>query len=176
MVLLPMLAARREPALIERYDAWWPGAQRHFPPNPSPYGAFLVEAVRVWRARAIGEALPDPAPSLAETPAHFPNPHFQAAIDAVTEAWILAGRLDLARAVTAWPLDDDPTPLMRASSALRQAMVARGEGDAPAAAAHARAAAETARRIGADWWLARALRMLDDPGARALERRLGIPA
>jgi tetratricopeptide (TPR) repeat protein len=175
MVLLPMLAARLEPSLIERFDAWWSEAKRHFPPNPSPYGAFLVTAIGIWRATACGEPPPEPDPALAETPADILNPHFQAAVDAAVEAWIAAGRLEPARAVAAWQPEDDPTPLMRASADLRRAMVARADGDEADVARHAATALETARRIGAAWWQARALRMLGDPAADALERRLGIP-
>ncbi|HSK92933.1 MAG TPA: adenylate/guanylate cyclase domain-containing protein [Candidatus Angelobacter sp.] len=174
MVLLPMLAARGEPSPLERYDAWWTDAVGHFPSVPSPYGALLGQAVRVWRAMAQREPLPEPDAAIAEAPVQFVNPHFQAAIDVVVEAWIANGRLDLARAYAGGPLDDDATPLIRASDALRRALVARAEGDPDAVRRHATEAAAAARRIGACWWEARALRMLGDPESDVLEKQLGI--
>jgi hypothetical protein len=71
-------------------------------------------------------------------------------------------------------MEDDATPLMLASSALLHAWLAQADGDREAARTRAREAADRARPLGATWWLARALRVLEDPEADALERRLGL--
>jgi hypothetical protein len=174
MVVLPILAARRAPELIERHDRWWRDAEQHFPASPSPYGRFLTAAVGVWRARARDAEPPVPDDALASLDVAFSNPHFRAAIETVCEAWLAAGRLDPARALAAVPMEDDATPLMLASSALLHAWLAQADGDREAARTFAGEAADRARPLGATWWLARALRVLEDPEADALERRLGL--
>jgi class 3 adenylate cyclase/tetratricopeptide (TPR) repeat protein len=174
VVLLPMLAARRDSSLLERHARWWRQAKQHFPTNPSPYGSFLTAAVGAWRAAAAGETPPVPDASLTAFDLGFSNPHFLAAVETVTDAWLAHDRLDLARAIAAKPVDDEATPLMRSSSDLVRARVAAAEGASQDPHAHARDSAAHARGIGASWWLARALRLLGDPEADALEAALGI--
>jgi tetratricopeptide (TPR) repeat protein len=175
MVLFPMLAARRDPTLLDRHGRWWADAAPHFPATPSPYGIALTAATAVWHAAALGEPLPMPDPQLTALDLAFSNPHLLAALEAVTDAWLAAGQLEPARVLTDnAPNDGDETPLMLASVALIRAQIARAAGEQEEAQARAREAAELSREIGATWWLARALRVLGDPEADDLERHLGV--
>jgi tetratricopeptide (TPR) repeat protein len=175
MVLFPMLAARRDSRPFERHARWWADAAAHFPATPSPYGLALSEASKVWRAAALREPLPIPDPVVTTLDLSFSNPHMVAALEAMVDAWLAAGQIEPARALLAnRPGDPDETTLMRASVALIRAWIARAAGDLDDARAHARAAADLARGFGATWWLARALRVLDDPEADALDRHLGV--
>ncbi len=155
MIVLPILAARRDPSWLPRYAAWWAVAREHFPAEPSPYGRVLRAATEVWLARARGE--PDPLPADPELPAILvSNPHFLAARETLAESLAAGGKHDRAAALLADGPDADWTPLMNASYALMRARIAhaRGEPDHGAIAAEA---AEHARSIGAAWWEARAL-------------------
>ena len=153
MVVLPILAERRDASWLPRYEAWWSGAIAHFPSVLSPYAIILRAATAQWLARARGEPceatieLPDQAPP-------FSNPHFLAAREVIAEGLIETGQLERAAALAAFEPEEDWTTLMHASQALIGAWVAHASG--ADASAPAREAAAHARRIGARWWIERA--------------------
>ncbi|MBA2264573.1 MAG: hypothetical protein H0W98_01600 [Chloroflexi bacterium] len=165
MVVLPMLAERRDPSWLPRHERWWTGAISHFPSTPSPYGVVLTAATRLWMARARGEPL-DGAIELPEEVPPFSNPHFLAAREIIAEALIATRDLNRAAAVAGQAPESDATPLMRSSQALIGAWVASASGDLDHASTLAAAAAEHARAIGATWWLSRALAVSGGPAPR----------
>ena len=134
------------------------GAIAHFPSTASPYGVTLNAATALWKARARGED-PGDGDLPTETPP-FVNPHFVAAREIITEAFLARGDLEGARTLADAVPDDDWTALMRASQALLGAWVASAEGERGRAEELAWTAAEQARTIGATWWLARALAVI----------------
>jgi class 3 adenylate cyclase len=153
MVVLPMLAVRRDASWLPRYEAWWSGAISHFPTVLSPYAIVLRAATAQWLARARGEAFV-PEIELPEQTPPFSNPHFLAAREIVVEALLATDQLGRAAELAAFEPKEDWTELMRASQALIGAWVARASGaDASAKAMDALA---HARRIGARWWMERA--------------------
>ncbi len=174
MVVLPMLAARGDPSWLPRHAAWWGGAIAHFPATASPYGVTLNAATALWKARARGED-PGDGDLPTETPP-FVNPHFVAAREIITEAFLARGDLDGARALADAVPDDDWTALMLASQALLGAWVASAQRDRERAEALATTAADQARTIGATWWLARALAVVGpSEELAALNAGLGLP-
>jgi class 3 adenylate cyclase len=154
MILLPIAASRGDTALAMRWDRWWADAERHFPPNPSPYGRMLRGAYLVWLAQATGRPEPPPPDDLVEAAVTMSNPHFLAATETVVRAWLDAGRGDLAAAMAArisagLAAEKEPTDLMRASAALIDAWVSRSRRSAANSA-------KLAASIPAPWWEARA--------------------
>jgi tetratricopeptide (TPR) repeat protein len=156
MVVLPLLADRRDPSWIPRFERWWGGAVSHFPPSPSPYGTVLAAARQLWIARARGEALGGDV-SLPDDIPPFLNPHFLAAREIITEALIDRGEFDRAAIVVGQEPDHDWTPLMRASHSLMSSWLATARGEPERARHLASQAATHARSVGARWWLERAL-------------------
>ncbi|MEP7040433.1 MAG: adenylate/guanylate cyclase domain-containing protein [Chloroflexota bacterium] len=158
MILLPIAAARGDPATAERWERWWAVGKFHFPPNPSAYGQMLRGAYLVWLAQATGAELPEPPAELVDAMQPMENPHYLAAVETVVRTWLDAGRGDLAGAmasrVAAEFGTDAAAPLMRASAALVDAWV-NGSQDA------ARRAAELAASLPAPWWEARARAAID---------------
>ncbi|HET6649660.1 MAG TPA: adenylate/guanylate cyclase domain-containing protein [Candidatus Limnocylindria bacterium] len=153
MVVLPILAERRDPSWLPRYEAWWSGAVSHFPSVLSPYAIVLRAATAQWQARTRGEPF-EPTIELPDRAPPFSNPHFLAAREIITEALIATGQLDRAAELAAFEAKEDWTDLMRASQCLIGAWVAQASGaDASALAGDALA---HARRIGARWWIERA--------------------
>ena len=152
MILLPIAAARGDQALAERWERWWATAERHFPPNPSPYGRMLRGGYQVWLAQATGAAIPEPPAELVDAVQPMENPHYLAALETVVRTWLDAGRGDLAASVAsamaAAGKGDDP-PLMRASAALIDAWVSGSPESA-------QRAAELAASVPAPWWEERA--------------------
>lgn len=173
VVVLPMLAARRDTRWSARYEAWWAAAAGHFPANASAYGRVLRAAIAQWLARAASQplaALPD---DLDEIPP-FMNPHFLAAREILAEAFIASGDLDTASRLAAQQ-DEDATRLMLASQALMGSWVASAQADGEHAKALAAEAMEQAQKAEAAWWQARAMRAGGrDVEAAALEGSLGI--
>jgi len=165
MVVLPMLAERRDPSWLPRHERWWTGAISQFPSTPSPYGVVLTAATRLWMARARGEPL-DGAIELPEEVPPFSNPHFLAAREIIAEAFVATGRIEQARVMADQVPGNDVTPLMLCSQALIGAWVASASGDLDHASTLAAAAAEHARAIGATWWLSRALAVSGGPPPR----------
>jgi tetratricopeptide (TPR) repeat protein len=170
-VLLPLAAERRDARLAVRFRAWREGSAAHFPASPSPYARLLNAAIEAWLAEAAGETPVPPADEVVESIIPMINPHFVAAVETVIRAWIAAGRDDLAGLgadkVAEFAAEDDATALMRASAALVGAWLGRAD---------AGAAVSAARAIGAEWWVARALRAGGSTGAAVqVEARLGIP-
>lgn len=170
VVLLPMAAPRRDATLAARYDAWLEMAGTHRPTVPSPYARILRAAIAIWQAQARGAAPDPPAADLIDAVIPMSNAHFVAAVETLVRAWLDAGATDPAAAaadrVASDAAADDATPLMRASAALIDAWLNRGE---PAAAVAA------ARAASAPWWEARALRAAGDVDAAAeIEARLGV--
>ena len=171
VILLPIAAARRDASVAEHWERWWAGSADHFPSTPSPYALVLHAAIAVWVAQATGRPAALPAEDLADSMIAMSNPHFLAAAETITRAWMDAGRIELATGAAARMAangrDPDATRLMHVSAALHDAWVA-------GAATSAQTAAQLARDHGAPWWELRALRVLGDPRADALEGALGI--
>ncbi len=169
VVLLPMAAARRDPGLVEHFQRWWKETERHFPSTPSPYGRMLEGAIGVWVAQATGQPEPMPAEDLTDAAVPMSNPHFLAAIETVVDAWVRAGRRDLAASVASQSSansdDPDGTVLMRVSPDLIRGLLGEAE--------RAALAAKEAAAFGAPWWELRARRILGEPTAD-LEARLGL--
>jgi hypothetical protein len=166
-----LAAERRDARLAVRFRAWREGSAAHFPASPSPYARLLNAAIEAWLAEAAGETPVPPADEVVESIIPMINPHFVAAVETVIRAWIAAGRDDLAGLgadkVAEFAAEDDATALMRASAALVDAWLGRAD---------AGAAVSAARAIGAEWWVARALRAGGSTGAAVqVEARLGIP-
>jgi len=171
VVLLPMAAERRDADLAGRFRAWREGAAAHFPATPSPYARLLNAAIEIWLAEAAGKPSQAPAAEVVDSIIPMINPHFVAAVETVVRTWLAAGLDDLAGLgadrVAEFAADDDATPLIAASSALLAAWLGRAD---------AGVAVTAARAIGAEWWVARALRASGSADAAAqLETRLGIP-
>lgn len=105
------------------------------------------------------------------------NPHFMAAVETLVEWWLSAGQTATARVVgarcRAAVEAGDTSPLLRVSSALIEAWIARVDGDDAASRVAAGRAATDARAIGAPWWEARALSVAGRD-AEAINHELGI--
>jgi hypothetical protein len=155
MVALPILAARRDPSWVGRYETWWSGAISHFPKVLSPYADVLRAATAHWIARARGEPFDPDVAAPTETPP-FTNPHFLAAREIIAEAFLARGDVERAASLAAHEPEEDWTVLMRASQGLIGAWVARARGDDATAAVLADEAQAHARAIGAAWWVERA--------------------
>ena len=171
VVLLPMAAERRDPSMANRYRAWHDANTERLPTVHSPYARLLRAAIDAWSATARGGRPAAPPDETVDAIIPMINPHFVAAIETVTRAWLDAGRADLATAagqrVAGFVDEGDATPLMHASSALIGAWLGQTE---PAAAV------EAARATDAPWWIARALRAAGSTAeALDLQRDLGIP-
>ena len=180
MVLLPIAAARRDPALLPRFERWWADAVVHLPATPSPYAEVLNAARPHWLAAARGEEAPPPAPSVvAATVAFDANPHSLDALATIAAAWLRgpAPSMTPARALRDHLAnEEDPAwPLIRATARIVAAGVAAAEGDAAAARRLAREAADAASAADAPWWRLRALRLAGDaPEAEEVEAKVGI--
>ena len=180
MVLLPIVAARGDAALLPRFEAWWSEAVAHLPAAPSPYARVLNAARDLWIPAARGEAAPPAPVAVVEATETFDaNPHSLDALATIAEAWLRGSRhgLEAARTLRDRMLaDDDPEwPLVRATAGIVAAGVARAEGRADEAARLAVSAAELAGRIEAPWWRLRALEITGAAeDAAALGAQLGI--
>ena len=154
MIVLPIAAGRGDAAMAARWDRFWAEAERHFPPNPSPYGRMLRGAYLVWLAQATGRPEPLPTEDLLDATIPMSNPHFLAAIETVIRAWLDAGHQEPAASMAArveanLASTKDATTLMRASAALIDAWVT-------GSTASALRCAELAATVPAPWWVARA--------------------
>jgi hypothetical protein len=171
VILLPIAALRGDASLAAHWERWWATAADHFPSTPSPYALVLHAAIAVWVAQAAGRPVALPSEDLADSMIAMSNPHFIAAGETITRAWLDAGRTDLATGAAersaANGRDPHATRLMHASAALHDAWVTGAAGSAKTAAA-------LAREHGAPWWELRALRVSGDPRADELERTLRI--
>ena len=170
VVLLPLAAARRDPRIADRYATWHEASAAHLPTALSPYARLLRAAADVWIASAHGRPVEAPPPEAVEAVIPMVNPHFVAAIEDVTRAWLDTGREDLAAAagdrVAAFAAEGEASPLIRASSALIATWLGRGD---------PQDAVRTAREADAPWWIARALRAAGRPEeAGVIEAGLGI--
>jgi class 3 adenylate cyclase/tetratricopeptide (TPR) repeat protein len=171
VVLLPMAAERRDPSVADRYRAWHDASADRLPTVHSPYAKVLRAAVEVWSATARGERAAAPPEEVIDAFIPMINPHFIGAMETLVLAWLGNDRADLALSAgerVAAFIEDDPTPLMRASLALIGAWLKRTD---PAVAV------EAANATGAPWWIARALRAAGrNPEAEKIEASLGIPS
>ena len=114
------------------------------------------------------------------------GPSWVAAIEAVVEAWIRAGRFDgaeeaLDRMRSRLAIDQQPRLALAAEALLRAPLLLAPGQEEPAAAEAERALAETAEC--APWWRTKAIRALEQVGtasaalldeATTIEARLGI--
>lgn len=152
-VLLHIGAERRDVALAERWDRWWATASATLPAQPSRYARVLMAAVRILLDRTRGQPVTAPPASLLEAFVPVDNPHFLAAVETITRAWLDAGRADLAGEALARVQhsheDPEGSALSRASAALLKAWLSGSAGDAD----RARALATEAQ---APWWAQRA--------------------
>ena len=172
VVLLPILAARRDASRGERYLTWWAMAAPHFGANASPYSRVLQASIPIWLAQAAGGPVEDPPTGLSDVPP-FSNPHFLAAREILAEGYLRAG--DVQRASTMATQDRDETRLMHISRSLIGSWISAATGDHEGARSMATDAANRARELGAAWWLARALRAAKaDDEAQQIESRLKI--
>ena len=171
VVLLAIAAARGDAGLAQDWEDWWSRASAHFPATPSPYGRVLRGAIGVWVAQATSESIPLPPEDLTDAFVPFSNPHFLAAVETVTRAWLDAGRDDLARIAAdragEHAADPSSTRLMQTSAALLAAWLTGSKADA-------RTAADLAERHGAPWWELRARLLTGEPRAAELARHLGV--
>jgi hypothetical protein len=132
----------------------------------------LRAAIVICVAQARGAVPEPPDDEVAESVIAMSNPHFLNATETIARTWLDAGRRDPATVAAersaGFVAEEDATRLMHASAALLEAWVHGSD-------AAARRALDLAREHGAQWWELRALQALDDPAARDLARRLGIP-
>ncbi len=182
MVVLPLVAARRDAGWLPRYEQWWGVAEQRIPPSPSAYGAMLRAVRPRWLALARGGRSRDEQPPDSETArlvAPMSNAHLLAAIVDLVEWWLEAGAV-AAASIAADRLRaavdaGDSTPLVRASSALVDAWVARADGRADDSPRAAERALAEARSVGAPWWELRAADVLGED-TTALRSALGMPS
>jgi class 3 adenylate cyclase len=171
VIVLPIAAARRLPAVAEHWRVWWRGAADHFPTTQSPYAQILHGAIPIWLAEATGSPVTPPPAHLTDAIIPMGNPHFVGAVETLVRAWLDAGRTDIAAiaAQRSAALADDPgaTRLMQASAALLIGWVTGSRESATTAL-------ELARSHPAPWWEMRALSALGDLRAAAeIAKQLG---
>jgi len=180
--LVPVAAARREQALLERAAAWY-GRLDSFP--DSPYGRLSRTAVDILLAAhglpsTFRVALEDLVPSVAD----LTNlPSWLEALDVVVADALCSGALEAAREATEVfrsAYEREPTASGRAALALLDARIADAEGTGPA---EVRTQLGLLREHGRPWPLLKGLRLLVAGGhataeeiedARGLEARLAL--
>ena len=190
--LLPMAGGRGDEAVVRRCLRWYEGA-RDRPLPASPYGRVLHAAAETWFDRFGLErhVPPDPA-ALAEGLATEPyGPAWLAGLAVIFRAWRDVGWLDAIEAAVAASrsaLEQSPTGSALSSGALavEAAILRQASGDRAAVIAEAaRSSLDRLRPIGAAWWIARAIRVLEATGpggatadelaeAESIETRLGL--
>ena len=175
VVAFPILAARRSPDWLPRYEVWWSTLESHFPSTiVSAYGQILSAAIPLWIARAQDLPLPLPG-QLPEPLPPISNPHILAAREIIAEALLEHGELDALDRANAWEPEPDWSPLMLASRELVLAWMAQSRGEDPTPAAER--AIALLDPLDAPWWRGRAL-LLTGEAARGKEllAGLGVPA
>jgi hypothetical protein len=178
--------ARDRLDLLERAARWFEEHRAIFP--PSPYGRFLHAALDC-RVAAAGLR---PPPSLGEDLLEFWDeaegfPSAYAAMDSVIDAWLDAGDIDLARRAVeraaAWVGHPTMAAFYRPEVSLVRSRVLLATGQTETAAETARQALDAFRGLRSPWWIAKAIRGLEDAGAadqallevaRSIEERLGL--
>jgi hypothetical protein len=191
IALMPIFTARRDMAAMTRFGDWFTAHRSIFPEPPSAYGQVLQTAIDICLADlgqpgVTGRVL---GPGILVKDV-YTNTDWLAAVEIVVRDWIARGDLgrareELAGVRSAWlaPEQGPPKPHMLASLNLMEAWLARAEGRAQDATAHAREALDGATRAEAPWWRVRAFRALPDGAATAselaeaeeIERRLRVP-
>jgi hypothetical protein len=176
--------------IVARGHAWYTRAAARTLPD-SPYGRILNAAAMVCFGRAglIPAEPPDPDRLRDGFGLESSGPAWLTSTALILGAWREAGRLEAAReALTASTAAEDravvKSLLAQGALALEDAAIsARSGADPDAVIAAARSALGPLRRVGAAWWIARALRAIEQAGgatgaeiseAVAIERRLGL--
>ncbi len=188
MLLVAGHRGRRD--IVTRGHAWFMAARRRSMPD-SPYGRILGAAADVWFARAglVAAGPPDPEPLLDGFGFEPGGPGWLGCLATILGAWRAADRLDTCRSAleaTAAALGRATVPSTLAVGAIeveRAAVMAAESRPEREVAAVARGSLPALRRVGAAWWTARALRLLegvDDATpaeldeATTIEARLGL--
>ena len=192
--LLPIAAARGEDELVRRAYQFSERARPHFPAVPGPWARVMSTAADLhFGALGLARTARYPVDEDACLPAFDDAavlPSWCAAVEVLFESWLRADQAErvqeaLDRAERATQVANAVSLLWRAAIPLEQARVHLATGVEPRAVACAREAVTRIRELGAWWWLAKGLRLLDDLDAApadgvtelvTIERRLGIPS
>jgi hypothetical protein len=157
----------------------------------SSFGKVMVGALRLFASDLDRAApfTPDPqvfVPFFGEEAGALPS--LRAALERILSQWLISGELDAAtNALRNYTgrAENDLTPLGPATAALFSARTAAARGDTDVAVPKALAAVDAFRDMGAPWWLARSIRVLNEVGASeptlteeaaAIEESLGVLA
>ncbi len=187
--LAPMSALRGDVAALTHAQRWYETARGRSLPM-SPYGRVLHAAAESWFQRGGLEThdLPDPD-DLAEGLAMEPSaPSWMACLAVIFGAWRAAGMVEPVRdaieaSTRALYGSGTPSRLARGALILERAVLAETLGDPDTAVVQALNALPVLRGIGAAWWVARAIRVLERAGRAdpsdladrmAIEAALGV--
>lgn len=185
--LSPIAAARGMRDLLERAAVWFDRYRAIFP--HSPFGNTMHGGVelRLAEASLIPPVEIDPQDILPALDESQGLPSWHAAVEAVAQGWLAAGRHDAVRDLLArialWRDHPSTEDLGRASEALMIGLLLREQGDRSGAGSAARTAMAASRACRAPWWTSRAILLLDSiqeatpqevEEARILERSLGL--
>ena len=189
--LLPAASLRGQIGVLEHAATWFGERAGRLP--DSPYGRILHAAAALYRA--AGGVGTTPLPHLEHV-----RPAFRiwlamggyawlAATDVIVDAWFAAGQLDwidelLVEAGAVALSQDSPSPTTGAAVELVRARrhLAAGRGAVPVAE-RVREQLTILRRVGVPFWIARAIRVLEQSGVAtdgeiaeraAIEARLGV--
>jgi hypothetical protein len=186
--LAPIAAARRDGPLMDDLLRWMGDTTTELP--GSLFGKVMVGALRLHASDLDRAApfTPDPRVFLPAFGEEATLPSLRGALDRIFTQWLVAGELDAATDAVAANLArtaEEWIPLGPAVATLFSARLAAAKQDSSLAARDAVKAAGAFRDMGAAWWLAKAIRVLDDIGAAdpaltneafAIEERLGVLA
>jgi class 3 adenylate cyclase/tetratricopeptide (TPR) repeat protein len=170
--LLLIAGSRGPQEIIARGRAWYGDATRRSLPD-SPYGRVLHAAAFVWFGRAglAPVALPD-LDRLRDGFSLEPSgPAWLGCLATILRAWREAGELDICRDALAIAIEAHrratmPSTLADGALAVESAVLEAAAGGRPIDVARvAHQALSPLGRVGASWWIARALRTLEGVGA-----------
>jgi class 3 adenylate cyclase/tetratricopeptide (TPR) repeat protein len=186
--LSPIALAQQDTELLERARRWFAAHEEIFP--HSPFGNVMHAAVdlRLAVAGLAQPVEPDPDEILPAWDESQILPSWLAAVETIFDAWLSAGRTKTAERVlariSAWREHPLSTHLSRGSEdLLRSRLLLAAEGPSEGTRIFARRALEACRRASAPWWIAKAIRSLQEAGdadprlggeAEAIERDLEL--
>ena len=166
---LPVAAARGDRELLARAQAWYAARSEELSRVDSLYGRIMSSANHVRFAAAGLEPpyVPDPESRIPGFGLTYGGPSTFAALETIVDAWLAAGDLDAVRAGLEELEQAQPAMGSILSQAILDFFTARlleHDGSAsPVEPAHR--AFDGFRRVGAVWWEARAIRVLERAGA-----------
>ena len=191
-VLIPIAVVQGDRALLERAARWYKGLEGKFEFPDSPYSRVIRSAQDIELAAAgLWEPyVPEVGPRLASFDDDPSGPSWSAAVDRILRSWLDAGMVEGAAEALgvmrkAVERSVSISSLGRGSWRLLQARLAEAKSEASEAGEHARAALAEFRSVGAPWWMAKAIRLLERTGSAnsellaevaGIERRLGSTA